>query len=155
MIPPAGMRYVRHVNAVHRHAMTQASKRTHGRSAFTQRGTHDLLQQLHASGGPRLRDGPTAGRERGGSPGDAGTHPADAEGIAGHAQGSRSYIRRVLHLDPCVWPALGRVRRRDGIPASALSVIASRITTVVLSACCNERSRSAEVQAILRSPSIT
>jgi hypothetical protein len=46
-----------------------------------------------------------------------------AESVAGQTQGSRSFSRRVLHLDPCAWPAVGRIRRRDGIPASAPPVL--------------------------------
>jgi hypothetical protein len=42
-------------------------------------------------------------------------------GVAGQGQGSMSFSRRVLHMDPCPWPALSQVCRRDGIPAFAAS----------------------------------
>jgi hypothetical protein len=44
-----------------------------------------------------------------------------SRGVAGQRQGSMSFSRRVLHMDPCPWPAPRQARRRDGIPAVALS----------------------------------
>jgi hypothetical protein len=72
-----------------------------------------------------------------------------AVGVAGQAQGSRSFIRRVLHLDPCAWPGSGRTRRRDGIPASAPPVLGAGQPSVVLSEAVNSGPvRHAEEQAI-------
>ena len=71
-----------------------------------------------ASGGPPLRDIPRTKATVVGRQLKRVSRPIGAGGIADHGQGSRSYSRRVLHLDPCPWPALGRARRRDGIPAS-------------------------------------
>jgi hypothetical protein len=39
-----------------------------------------------------------------------------AVGVAGQAQGSRSFIRRVLHLDPCAWPASEEPADATGYP---------------------------------------
>jgi hypothetical protein len=51
------------------------------------------------------------------------THPAHPPGLG--AQQASSSSSRVLHLDPRPWPATGRARRRDGIPASAPPVLRS------------------------------
>jgi hypothetical protein len=66
--------------------------------------------------------------------------PIGVKGAVSQAWGSRSFSRRVLHLDPHAWPTSGRARRRDGIPASTPPFIRAEQTTVVLSACCNEGS---------------
>jgi hypothetical protein len=66
--------------------------------------------------------------------------PSGVKGAVSQAWGSRSFSRRVLHLDLHAWPTSGRARRRDGIPASTPPFIRAEQTTVVLSACCNEGS---------------
>jgi hypothetical protein len=60
--------------------------------------------------------------------------------VAGRLQGSRSFRRRVLHLDPCNRPALMTRPPTRRVTRSSSTCCASRTTTVVLSTCCNERS---------------
>ena len=54
-----------------------------------------------------------------------------ARGVADQGQASRSFSRRVLHLDACPWSATRHARRRDGIPASLVCRASRRRT-----ACC-------------------
>jgi hypothetical protein len=74
-----------------------------------------------ASGRPRLRDGPRAGPVSGGSPAAWVSRHVGNRGVADQGQGSMSFSRRVLHMDPCPWPAPRQGRRRDGIPTYAPS----------------------------------
>jgi hypothetical protein len=94
----------------------------------------------HASGGPHSGMAPRLGVRVAGHLRARVSRPIGAEGVADQARGSRSFSRRVLHLDPRAWPTSGRARRRDGIPASTPPFIRAEQTTVVLSACCNEGS---------------
>jgi hypothetical protein len=69
---------------------------------------------------------PRAGPDGGGSPA-AGIPPRrQRRRSRPHGQGSMSFSRRVLHMDPCPWPAQRQGRRRDGIPAPAPHVLRQR-----------------------------
>lgn len=48
-----------------------------------------------------------------------------AEDGGSRVQGSMSFSRWVLHIDPCTRPASGRARRRDGIPFDLSRVVRS------------------------------
>jgi hypothetical protein len=79
------------------------------------------------------------GREWWGTRGARVSRPIGAEGEAGQARGSRSFSRRVLHLDPA--PGLLQDEPADATGyALPPPFIRAEQTTVVVSACCNEGS---------------
>ena len=72
------------------------------------------LRWASAPGWPRV------GTEGGGSPAARAFRHVGSEGVADQGQGSMSFSRRVLHMDPCPWPAPRQGRRRVGIPTYPL-----------------------------------
>jgi hypothetical protein len=88
------------------------------------------LRQASAPGWPR------AGPKGGGPPAAQVSRHVRSEGVADQGQGSMSFSRRALHMDPCPWPALRQSRRRDGIPTHAHSCpVAGRRTSHVRRSC--------------------
>jgi hypothetical protein len=88
------------------------------------------LRQASAPGWPK------ADPEDGGSPAARVSRHVGSRGVADQGQGSMSFSRRVLHMDPCPWPAPRQCRRRDGIPTYAVSCPATgRHTSHVRRSC--------------------
>jgi hypothetical protein len=59
---------------------------------------------------------PRAGLEGGGSPAARVSRHVGSEGVADQGQGSMSFSRRVLHMDPCPWPAPSKAADATGYP---------------------------------------
>jgi hypothetical protein len=88
------------------------------------------LRQASAPGWPK------AGPESGESPAVRVSRHVGSGGVADQGQGSMSFSRRVLHMDPCPWPAPRQGCRRDGIPTYAFSCLATgRHTSHVRRSC--------------------
>jgi hypothetical protein len=79
-------------------------------------GRTDSFPNSQPKTGLGSRMAPMLGPKVRGSPAARVSRRVGAGGVAGPGHGSLSFSRRVLHMDPCPWPAPRQARRRDGIP---------------------------------------
>jgi hypothetical protein len=82
----------------------------HGRQISKLTINRSCLRRASAPGWPRA--GPVGGE----SPAALVSRHVGSEGVADQGQGSMSFSRWVLHMDPCPWPAPSKAADATGYP---------------------------------------